>query len=662
VGDFEILHEIAQGGMGIVYKARCVHTRRVVALKMIRPGIFLDDDALRRFKREVRATAAAEHDDYIVPLRHTGEHEGQPYYTMKLFSYSLAGRAHAFRTPARAAELIERVARAVQHAHDCGFLHLDLKPANVLIQDDDTPRIADFGLARLADSQAQAASEPLAPGIAPVPRLPGSSSARSLLGWGGTPPYSAPEQLSRKGTPTTACDVYGVGAILHELLTERSPDTAFAAEQMPEPRWPRADRVLGRDLLAIARVCLNPDAGQRYRSAADLADDVGRAIRREPTLARPLSSRERLLRAVWRRRLVSVAIASLAVAMSYLLVTGVRIVTRWSEEQTQSVLLANGLAAKFAAGWTLNQLHETMARVERIAADPEIVALASGREHPNALLLRGYQQQGFGLVAVYDQHGIIKALWPEGPARILGRDYAWRDYFRGACRAGAKEVPGAYVARAFQSENDGDYNLSISAPILAHGRCVGLVLASVLTDSALGPVRLVGQDNPYQKGVLVGPQDRRRDDPAGVFPRDYLLLIHASLRPGVGVSLAGTPALAALEQRFGPPRPRGQQLELPEVEPLKTDCYRDPLEPEQCWLAAFYPVGGTGLVVGVQTRYDLVDRLIAFATSALLWLVLPAIALGGAILVPFLARLTRAAPSARSSGDRPHGGTRVDRS
>jgi eukaryotic-like serine/threonine-protein kinase len=622
VGGYEILEEIAQGGMGIVYKARSLHGGPTVALKMIRPGVFWEEGAVRLFKREVQATTAAQH-PHIVPINHVDEHEGQLYYTMPLCRGSLASVCEE-RTPKRIGLLIQQVARGVQRAHELGFLHLDLKPANVLIDDEGKPRVADFGLARLAAAGSGSPTEPRNPGST-LTRAPLWGGGSRTTAGGGTPPYSAPEQESGEEPVTTASDIYSVGAILFELLTLRTPDALTLATE-PSRGQVSFLHPLRRDLLAIACKCMASKAELRYRSAAELAEDIGLALRYEAPVAGSSGVRQRLLRLSFRRP----ALAILSVLAPAMVAGCILTVRDWTQEQVKNVLLANGLAAKFAAGWILTELTDRMGEVERIATDPRVVALSVGPLTHNAEALRAYQRRGFGLVAVYNRDGVVTALWPEGPANVVGLDYAWRDYFRGACREGKGQVPGAYLSRAFQSENDGDYNLSISTPIVQNGECVGLVLASILTDVSLGPVRLVGQDNPRHKGVLVGPQDRRRGDPDGAFPRDYLILIHDALRPAQGVSLWGDVELAKLRERFGGPRPRGQQLALPDVAPLTTERYLDPLDTEHRWLAAFYPVGGTGLVVGVQTRYDLIDRLGDVALVTLGW-VLAAVGAGAAL-------------------------------
>ena len=599
VGGYEIVREIAQGGMGVVYEARHAlgHT---VALKMVRPVVFWEG-ALELFRREVQVTAVAQH-PHIVQIWFVGEHDDQLYYTMPIYRGSLASLRCEVDTPERIAEVIEQMARGVQHAHQRGVLHLDLKPANVLIDELGNSRVADFGLARFVAGTPPELRDTGSPLASMLPR----SGSRSVLG--GTPPYSPPEQDSGEGPITTASDVYSIGAVLFELLTGSLPDP-LALENGASPPQRSLLRPLRRELLLIARKCMQTDPEQRYRSAAALADDIGRARRHEPTEAGSQGAWDRLLG--WCRRHPRLALwaAILSIVVPVMVAGGLRIMTDWAQEQIDNVLLANGLAARFAAGSIQRELGEKMAEVERIAADPRIAALAAGAPIHDAQVLQPYQERGFGLVGVYDRAGVITALWPEGPANVLGRDYAWRDYFRGACRPGQRQLPGAYVARAFQSENDGDYNLSISAPILENGECVGLVLASILTDSSVGSMHLNDQNNPRHKGVLIGPEDRRRADPVGTFPRDYLVLVHDALQPAQGVSLSGNPALVALEERFGATRPRGRQLDLPEVAPLTTESYRDPLDAEHRWLAAFYPVGGTGLVVGVQTRDDLADRL-----------------------------------------------------
>src|SRR5262249_36590285 len=183
VGGHELLEEIGRGGMGVVFRARHRQLGRVVALKMVRAGQVASPDELHRFRAEAELAATLDHPN-IVPLYEVGEHEGQPFYSMKLIDGgSLLRHLDRFRSDPRAsAALVAVVARAVQHAHQRGILHRDLKPGNVLLDGEGTPHIADFGLARPLEGEAWL------------------TQSGALVG---TPSYMAPEQAAGKTSRLT---------------------------------------------------------------------------------------------------------------------------------------------------------------------------------------------------------------------------------------------------------------------------------------------------------------------------------------------------------------------------------------------------------------------------------------------------------------------------
>jgi serine/threonine-protein kinase len=280
-GGYEIIQEIARGGMGVVYKARQVSLGRLVALKTILDRAEGSAPHSERFRREAEAAAQLDH-PHILPIYEVGEHEGRPYFAMKLVEGgSLAERIPEFRAdPRRAVELLIKVARAVHFAHQRGILHRDLKPANILLDRDGIPYVGDFGLAKQ---------------VAEDSRLTASGAIV------GTPSYMAPEQARAEKQLTTSADVYSLGAILYELLASRPPFRAATAldtilqvrEQEPAP--PRqVNPNIPRDLEAVVLKCLAKAPGRRYESAAAVADDLERWLRREPIEARQPSPAERL--------------------------------------------------------------------------------------------------------------------------------------------------------------------------------------------------------------------------------------------------------------------------------------------------------------------------------------------------------------------------------
>jgi tetratricopeptide (TPR) repeat protein/tRNA A-37 threonylcarbamoyl transferase component Bud32 len=305
-GDYEIQKELGRGGMGVVYKARQVSLNRPVALKMIKAGVLADEAELRRFHNEAEAVALLDHAG-VVPVYEVGEHDGQKYFSMKLVEGgNLADKLDGFiANPRAAATLLAQTAEAVHHAHMRGILHRDLKPANILIDAQDHPHVTDFGLAKRVEAGVE------------------MTASGAILG---TPAYMSPEQASgRRGTITTATDVYGLGAILYALLTGKAPfgsdslaDTLQAVRDRP-PETPRNHNAnVPRDLETICLNCLAKDPRRRYASAQALADDLRCWLDSRPIAAPRVGPAERAW--LWCKR--KPAIAALAAAVLLAVVGG----------------------------------------------------------------------------------------------------------------------------------------------------------------------------------------------------------------------------------------------------------------------------------------------------------------------------------------------------
>ncbi len=287
-GDYELLEEIARGGMGVVYRARQKLLNRVVALKMILAGRFATADETRRFLLEAETAANFDHPN-IVPIYDVGEREGLLYFSMKLVEgESLARHGPRLSQDFGAiAHLMATVARAVHYAHGRGFLHRDLKPANILVDGDGRPHVTDFGLSRK---------------IRPDASLTRSGAIV------GTPSYMAPEQAAgRREGLSEVVDVYSLGAVLYELLTGRPP---FRAEtvmetvvQVLEREPPPPSQIrpgVPAELESICLRCLGKSPGDRYPTAEALAEDLDRFSRGEGVVARRAGPWLRLRR--WCRR------------------------------------------------------------------------------------------------------------------------------------------------------------------------------------------------------------------------------------------------------------------------------------------------------------------------------------------------------------------------
>lgn len=307
---YEVLAEIGRGGMGVVYRARQVGLNRLVALKMVRGAEFASAEVLARFRAEAEAVARLHHPQ-IVQVYDYGEHDGLPYLALELVSGgTLAARLDGSPWPARrASALIETLARAADFAHQRGVIHRDLKPANVLLVADSPEiqvKITDFGLAKAFRENCSEQTQ-----------------SGELLG---TPSYMAPEQAAGQARQIgPAADVYALGAILYELLTGRPPfrgETPLVTLQQVLTKEPTALRLLApgvpRDLATICEKCLRREPELRYRSAADLADDLGRLLADQPIRARPTGSIELAWR--WCRRNPSLTLLGGTVALLLLVV------------------------------------------------------------------------------------------------------------------------------------------------------------------------------------------------------------------------------------------------------------------------------------------------------------------------------------------------------
>ncbi|HWY88168.1 MAG TPA: serine/threonine-protein kinase, partial [Gemmataceae bacterium] len=204
-GDYELLVEVARGGMGVVYRARQMALNRTVALKMILAGKLADADELQRFRTEAEAAARLSHPN-IVAVHEVGEIQGQHYFSVDFIEgTSLAQRLVGGPLPGRdAARYVRQIARAVYYAHRQGILHRDLKPSNIMVDGEDEPRITDFGLAKRLGNEDS-----------------GQTRTGAILG---TPSYMAPEQAGGKNREIgPAVDIYSLGAILYEILVGRPP-------------------------------------------------------------------------------------------------------------------------------------------------------------------------------------------------------------------------------------------------------------------------------------------------------------------------------------------------------------------------------------------------------------------------------------------------------
>ena len=301
LGNYEILEQIGCGGMGVIYRARQRHSRRIVAVKRVLSYRADSHGALQRFRREAQAVASLDHPN-ILPIYEVSESEdGLPFFSMKFAEKgSLHENVASFRdAPRKCVQLMAKVARAVEYAHSRGVLHRDIKPGNILLNERGEPLVSDFGLAKLLDGP--------------------NDLTRSLTTFG-TAGFIAPEQAADAAADLTpAADVYSLGAVLFNVLSGRPPflgsnavSVIRKASEAEAPKLRSLAPSLDRDLETISARCLERDPKARYQSAGDLAAELERWLDGRPIVARPVSPPARIWR--WSRRnpkLVGAATAGL---------------------------------------------------------------------------------------------------------------------------------------------------------------------------------------------------------------------------------------------------------------------------------------------------------------------------------------------------------------
>lgn len=322
-GDYELLELIGEGGMGVVYRAQQVSLDREVAVKLLSAGPWASREFIARFEREAQNAAQMQH-PAIVTIYEVGSFEGIQFFSMRLVrGESLSARLKRGEksTPREAAALMRTVAEAVGYAHSLGVLHLDLKPANVLLDEIGQPYVADFGLARRLENALAVDNDEVS----------------------GTPAYMAPEQAEvRANKLTAATDIWGLGAILYQLLTGQPPfraDTAQDTVKLVLQGQVRAPRrwapMLPLDLQAIVMRCLAREPCERYPSARALADDLQRFMEGRPVQARPLNAAQKAWR--WARREPKLA-ATLACAVAALVIGLIATGWQWHRAKHNAVL------------------------------------------------------------------------------------------------------------------------------------------------------------------------------------------------------------------------------------------------------------------------------------------------------------------------------------
>jgi WD40 repeat protein len=423
LGDFEDLEEIARGGMGVVYRARQRRLGRVVALKMILAGQFASPEAVQRFCSEAKNVARLDH-PHIVPVHEVGEHNGLPYFSMKYID----GSSLVQRPPTAAREiagLMAKVARAVHHAHQRGILHRDIKPGNILLDGAGEPYVTDFGLAKHVEE----------------------ATAHTLSGAVvGTPSYMAPEQArGHSKRLTTAADVYGLGAVLYELLAGRPPfkgetpletlQDVLTREAVPPSRLRSG---MPRDLEVICLTCLRKEPERRYESALALAEDLERWLTGEAIRARAAGRVERTIR--WVRRHPAGAALAVVSALAAMALVGVG-VGQWYNARlkaSKKALEASNAAleaAKTDLQDTNNELADTNGKLKATSNQLQITLEAVRAEKAKARRYFYASQMTLVEQARRDKQDgrvvqLLRTFIPDDPEEEDPRGFEWYHLWR----------------------------------------------------------------------------------------------------------------------------------------------------------------------------------------------------------------------------------------
>ncbi|HEX9620852.1 MAG TPA: protein kinase, partial [Polyangiaceae bacterium] len=614
LGDYRLLEVIGRGGMGVVYRARQLEIEMYVALKLMRSVELSTPDERRRFQLGAERAVGLKHDN-IVPIFHVGEHEGHPFFTMELIEgESLAQHlAGAFPDVARAVDWMIQVAKAVEHAHARGVLHLDLKPANIMLDRNDKPHVVDFGISRCIGDPTTA-------------------------GYSGTAAYMAPEQ-ARGEELTVRTDVYALGVVLYELVTGKRPydlvvggqpfcaasggeiGESGSSRSLPAPR--SLNPALDRELERICMRCLAKDPGARYASASELRREL--ELWQNDEIVPPTSGGLRRLWFSCRRH--PLALAGVAAVCLVAIATLWLAISAGTEQEAAlrvGALKANQYAARATAGQVLFQLRLLSDRLVACTGEPRLLERLRRPSDPAApdgarsdspsgapnVAEQALRDCGAGSVfdgaTLFNREGRAIERYPKAVFEVLGKNYAFRDYFQGARELGRQGRREAHFARVYRSESDGEVKVALKAPLLDDdGTWLGVTGALIGTDAHLGSLRLFDPQDDSRLAVLIGLRDRERSEAYDPLPDEHRVLVHERLKRGQAVTLdPDRKALAWLrgldrQYRAEP----GPQLRFAAASAtFAEDDHRDPIPGfEGRWLAGFAPVGRTAYAVVVQT-------------------------------------------------------------
>jgi serine/threonine protein kinase len=626
VAGYQQLDALGEGGSASVYLAREPGTNRLVALKIAREDA---PHAALIFRAELKAAAKLDR-RYVVPVLTGGQGvDGRAYLVMELMENGTLTEAVAIGRFSQRREILElvcKLARAVQHAHGRAVLHCDLKPENILFDSEGEPRIGDFGLAQDLDH--------------------GGSAGETC---GGTRGWMSPEQARRKAPRagsdteagsdvlTVASDVFSLGVLLYWLLARRLPfgdgeDFAERVASEPTPS-PIQSRFMARELdWEASAVCARAMAKaptDRYASAAELGDDLTRALAGQPIDAERTRPLRRVAKWVRRHRLLSLAAIQLVLLLLYLPLVPLLVVSESHGVLTES----NSNAALHQAGAVMNEVRAFAERLQRVAEDPEVQRLVN---EPVPVTPQGLARHGSSDVdnlTIFSLDGLLRARWPS-PAQVQNHlDVSWRDYFLGAVRLGHDRARQVRVARTIRSTVDGQVKVEIATPMFdGNGAFVGVLAGARRTRSTFGDLQMSCVLGGSCVTALLSSRDR--DGPSAAQPQALSVVAAPGLKLGTEAALDLSLSQRICRKLGCTPAP-SHQLSRALGQSVLIEDYIDPVSNARS-IGAFAAVGGTGLVVSVSTPVsaarDLTDRMLHKARSYLGVPLLLGLGLFGALL------------------------------
>jgi hypothetical protein len=507
IGDYLLGDWIGGGGMGDIFLATHVETRALFAIKFARPELLATPDGIAIFRNEINTLSRLNHPN-IARVFPSACHGGRQYFVMELLEGGTLddpGNRRRYASPRAAAKLLWSLATAVQCAHSHGVLHCDIKPSNVLFDLDRNPKVTDFGLGRHLDES----------GLLDASLLP-----RGTVGW------RSPEQANQKNGSARS-DVFQLGLILEWLITGKDAEAVGTATPAPA-RWaPTLDCAVE----LISRKARQFDANDRYETAAELADDLNRALLNLPILAEQTYPIRRVLRWAHRHRLfAALLVSALCLLAGFLFMLDALLgdVRNWISEQNQFVAKAQAVAIR-------NQLQVDAASMEKMALDPEISPLVTWHDLSRSPPPLVRHQGRFDNVFLFSVDGGFQARSPL-PERFMGTDnFLFRDYHRCARELGAlllerntpmTSVP-VCVSRVFRSSTDARLKFSLAAPLIRDRELVGVATGSIQARERFAGIEM--SCGPGQcTTALIGPRDR--DAEKSSLPSTLVVFAHPALK------------------------------------------------------------------------------------------------------------------------------------